>query len=977
MSDMSNAVARALHVGDELHGFRITDVQDLPEIDGRAVLMRHIASGALLMWLANDDANKSFSITFKTPPKDSTGVFHILEHSVLCGSDLYPVKEPFVNLLKSSMQTFLNALTFSDKTMYPVASTNEKDLLNLMSVYLDAAFFPQLYTKRAVFEQEGWHYEVAGEGDERHLVTNGVVLNEMRGAMSDPDEVALAGLNEALFPDNAYGFESGGNPEVIPTLTYEKYLDTHARHYNMANSHVVLYGDISLDPELQMIDEFARRADAAGRGKAGAANPLVMQPPCVNLDMTRSMLTSPDNACVMLGYVMGTYRDRERVLACDILCDALMGSNEAPLKKAVLDSGLGCDVDCFIYDGLLQPYVAIELRGAEPGCGPELSALIEGELARMAREGVPREELRAALDATDFSLRERDSGMADGVALAINAMCGWLYDDDMPCDYLRYEDAMANLRAGLDGTYWEDLVREVFVESNHHARCELIALDDDDEEAAREQGGAVAGAQLNLDEVARAAEELHRIQDAPDSAEALEALPRLSVADAAKAPEERLWQRDEQAPLPCLHYELETRRIDYTYHYFPLDSLTWDELLYASLACTLLGKLATSRYSAPQLDILIESKLGRLGFSTHVTRNVLTGKLQAYLVASACAISENVADLATLPSHVWGQTLFDDTEKIKTLLQQQKLDSEQAFASAGHSYALSRAFGYTDDKRRLAQHFGGVDYYLFVCGLLANWDDTRKALPSKLHDVCSRVFTRGGDHHSFTGSTQDMVAYWQLAGTMGLPERADAKSSLVIPAANPVNEAFIVPADVCFVAKALSGELANNAFTGAWNIAQKALNYEYLWNEIRVKGGAYGCGIRPDVAGELGFYTYRDPNLDASVARMDAAAGWIAGYEPQERDMDGYIVSTLAARDAPKRPHQVARRNDTLYLAGRTLDWRSQLRGEEMATTAADLRAMAGALRNVAEKGRVCVFGGKDIISKSELDLEVVDLIAK
>lgn len=983
MPDMSSGTAKALFCGQELHGFVVTGVQDLPEIDGRAVLMRHKATQAPLMWLANDDANKSFSITFKTPPRDSTGVFHILEHSVLCGSDLYPVKEPFVNLLKSSMQTFLNALTFSDKTMYPVASTNEKDLLNLMSVYLDAVFFPQLYSKRAIFEQEGWHYEV--EGEARRLVTNGVVLNEMRGAMSDPDEVALAGLNEALFPDNAYGFESGGNPDVIPTLTYEDYLDTHARHYNMANSRIVLYGDIALSDELELIDSFARRAQAGERATAAGPNPLVMQSPCVNLHATRSMQTSPDNACVLLGYVVGTFRDRERMLACEILSDALMGSNEAPLKKKVLESELGFDVDCFVYDGLQQPYVAFELRGARPGCAEQFAELIEGELARMAEEGVPRPELTAALDACDFNLRERDSGMADGVALAINAMCGWLYDDDMPCDYLRYEDAMASLRAGLDTAYWEDLVRDVFVGSKHHARCELLTLDeespDDGTAGGEAQGEDADEAQTAdtaaLDEAERAAEQLHRIQDEADSPEALATLPHLGVDDVRDAPQEHPWQVAQDAPLPCLHYDLETRHIDYTYHYFPLDCLTWEELPLVTLACNLLGKLQTSQYSAPQLDLLVESRLGRLGFTTHVTLDTATQTPRAYLLASACAISENLADLAWLPCHIWAQTDFCDTDKIRTVLQQQKLDSEQNFASSGHSYALARAFGYTDDRRRLAQHFGGVDYYRFVCDLLARWDEASQTLPARLSDVCSRIFRRGGDHHSFTGSAQDLQAYWDQAQTMGLAARQEQCNRLLIPADAGRNEAFIVPADVCFVAKALSGPLSHNTFSGAWNVAQKAVNYEYLWNEIRVKGGAYGCGLRCDTQGELGYYTYRDPNLDASLKRMDATACWLESYAPAQQDMSDYIVSTVAAHDAPKRPYQIARRNDTLYLAGRTLDWRRQIRDEELSCTVGDLHAMADALQAVAGQGRVCVFGSKDIIAGCEAPLDVVDLIAR
>ena len=977
MADTSNQTARNLHVGDVLHGFRVERIEDLPEIDGRAVVMRHDQTGTPLMWLANEDENKSFSVTFKTPPVDNTGVFHILEHSVLCGSDQYPVKEPFVNLLKTSMQTFLNALTFSDKTMYPVASTNERDLMNLMSVYLDAVLFPQLYHKRAIFEQEGWHYEVEGEGTNRHLVTNGVVLNEMRGAMSDPDEVALAGLNAALFPDTAYGYESGGNPAAIPNLTYESYLDTHARHYNMANSRIVLYGDIALMPELELIASFIDKERQSGRA-AGSANPLELQAPVVRLDVHKEMQTSPDNACVTEGFVIGTFRDRTRVLACEILCDALMGSNEAPLKRAILESDLGCDVDCFVYDGLLQPYVVIELRGARAGAAGELTELLKTEFSRMAREGVPRAELSAALDAADFSLRERDSGMADGVALAINAMCGWLYDDEMPCDYLRYEDSMRTLREGLTTTFWEDTVRDIFVDTNHHGRCELIALEEDEREAEQDQADtAEEVSPQQLDDVERAANELHRIQDEPDSPEALATLPRLHLCDVGQGPTETPLVLAQDTPLPCAHYALDTRRIDYTYHYFPLDDLAWDELCYVTLACSLLGKMATTSHSAAELDLLVESRLGRLGFSTHVTRREDTGQPCAWLVVGACALSENVIDLAELPAHVWSQTVFDDTERIRTVLTQQKLDAEQAFANSGHSYALARAMSYTDDKKRLGQHFGGVDYYRFVCELLKDWTEVSRDLPAKLTDVCKRTFKRGNDYHSFTGPKCDLAAYWDKAGTFGLEEAKAQQTRLVIPPAALVNEAFVVPTDVCFVSKALCGPLSGNTFSGTWNVAQKAINYEYLWNEIRVKGGAYGCGIKPDIDGEVGFYTFRDPNLDDSLARMDACASWIESYEPTEEDLEGYIVSTLAAHDSPKKPYQVARRQDGLYLARRDPLWRERLRNEELATTPQALRDLAQALHGVAEQGRICVFGSRDIIAKASADLTFVDLISK
>ncbi len=704
--------------GTELHGFVVERAEQVPEIEGTAYIMRHRVSGTPLMWLANDDENMAFSIAFKTPPADDTGVFHILEHSVLCGSDRYPVKEPFVDLLKTSMQTFLNALTFSDKTMYPVASTNEQDLLNLMDVYMDAVLHPALYSKPTIFEQEGWHYEVDGlpAGDEGadeaaepaapNLRYNGVVFNEMKGALSDPDEAVLDGLSAALFPQTAYRFVSGGHPRAIPTLTYESYKDTHRRHYNLANAKVVLYGDLSLDRELAWLDE---RYLACAPEPAGKPNPLELQPPVVNMDAVATLATTPDNAAVALGYVAGTYADRERSLALEILSDALMGSNEAPLKRELLEADLGADVDAFVYDGLLQPFFVVELRGADEGAAEKFTQLVDDAFARMVTEGVPRENLEAALESAAFSLRERDFGYADGVALAINAMCGWLYSDDMPTDYLRYEEALANLKAGLDTGYWERLVREVFVESTHRARCVLVPVDADAPESlASQEAAELAAAQASMDAaeleaIAAEAELLHRLQAEPDTPEAAATLPRLAVADIGAAREEPAYGLVEDAPLPCLYHEVPTRRIDYVYHYFDLVGLTWDELPYVTLACSLLGKMGTAHRSAAELDTLVESRLGRLSFQAVVHEDAVSGDATPRLMVGASAIAENVADLAALPTEVWGSTDFSDVERIRRILQQQRIDSEQAFAAAGNSYALARAFGYCSKNGLLAQ----------------------------------------------------------------------------------------------------------------------------------------------------------------------------------------------------------------------------------------------------------------------------------
>ena len=400
-----------LAVGSVHSEFEVVEVYQLPELSGCAYRMRHMPSGARMLWIACDDANRAFAIGFKTPPADDTGVFHILEHSVLCGSERFPVKEPFVTLLKTSMQTFLNAMTFPDKTLYPVASTNVTDLENLMDVYLDAVLHPAIYARPRIFEQEGWHFEL--ESPEAPLTYNGVVLNEMKGAMSDPDDVLFQAVGRELYPDTAYRFESGGAPRAIPTLTYEQFLDNHARHYNLANSYTILYGDLDIDRELAFI---ASRFATVNQRTSGEPNPLELQAPVTTPLRTIEMATAPENASVALAYVIGTSAQRERMLAADILLDALCGSNEAPLKRRVLDAGLGEDFSSALIDSLYQPQVMFTLKGAREGVAEEFRKLIEDSCAELIENGIPADKLRAALAQAEFTLREGEWGIADGVA---------------------------------------------------------------------------------------------------------------------------------------------------------------------------------------------------------------------------------------------------------------------------------------------------------------------------------------------------------------------------------------------------------------------------------------------------------------------------------------------------------------------------------------------------------------------------------
>lgn len=958
----------ALAPGTVHAGFVVTSAEPLPELSGIAYELRHQASGARALWLACTDTNRSFAIAFKTPPADDTGVFHILEHSVLCGSRRYPVKEPFVNLLKTSMQTFLNAMTFPDKTVYPVSSTNVADLENLMGVYLDAVLHPAIYERPRIFEQEGWHLEVEGEGADAALSYNGVVFNEMKGALSDPDDVLFQELSRSLFPDTAYGFESGGNPRAIPQLTYEAFLDTHARHYQLSNSYTVLYGDLDIDRELALVDE--RFSEAAERG-AGAPNTLAEQAPIAAPRRTVTMATAPSNASVGLSYVIGTVPTRAQILAVDVLLDALCGSNEAPLKRRVMDAGLADDFSAFLIDGVMQPQVMFVLRGLREGAGEKFRALVEQSCAELAAAGIPRDKLEAAIAQAEFTLREGDfGGTPDGVALSVATLSTWLYDDERALDYLRYEDALGELKRGLDEGLFEHLLAQIVRADAHAAEVELVPVEEGD---AAEEAAELARLRADMTEedlaaVATEVEALRAEQEAADAPEALATLPRLSLSDiTAPAPEPAALKV--AAPLPCLAHELETHGIDYVYHYFDLRRLAFDELPYVGVLTDLLGHLDTRRHSASDLDTLIESQLGGLSFFCETyTRDTDLAYAAPTLVVAASALAEKIDALATLPAEVWGQTLFSDEARMRDILTQRKVALEQYLTSSGHAAATARVATYFSAASKASAQLGGLGYYLFLRNLLAAWDERFDDLAARLEDLCQRIFTADEVTVSFTGSADERARFWEAGGTLGLLAAGGEACAhrLEVPACKPVNEAFVIPSNVSYVARgSFAASSANAGATGAWQVATRALSFDYLWNEVRVKGGAYGVGFKHTTEGLMQFWSYRDPAVDATLARYDGATAWLAGWEPTEDELTGYVVATIGAHDAPVKPRQLARRQDQARFGGRAAGWRDEVRAQELAVTPSELRALAGPLADGASDQGICVFGSREAIEAS------------
>ncbi len=1007
-TDPRAAAAALLVPGTTCHGFAVERCETVPELDSDAYVLRHAASGARLLYLACDDENKAFAIGFKTPPANSTGVFHILEHSVLCGSAKFPVKEPFVDLIKSSMQTFLNAMTYPDKTIYPVATTNEQDLYNLMDVYLDAVFNPAIYTKPTIFEQEGWHYEldlpegveIEGDGNpaslrEGTLRYNGVVFNEMKGALSDPMSVLDDAVNAALYPDTAYAHESGGDPRAIPALTYEQFLDTHARHYNPSNSYITLYGDLDVDRALTFLDErylsqpsaASRRMDAAvaaGEDPSTLApNPLDVQAPVTCEYKRVEMATTPENALVGLGLVLGSALDRKRTIAADILFEALLGSNEAPIKKAILAAGLGGNVVSYTAAESLQPYELIMLQNAQPGVARELRRVFQDACRDLCEHGVPRERLEAIISSNEYDLRQRDYGIADGVAIACDALSTWLYDDDAATLALKYGPVYKELRSELDGTYFEDLLRELVLENDHMALVELVPVDAaegaEGAEAAELAAKRDAMTDAELADVVERMAALRAAQEAEDTPEDKATLPRLRVSDIGEARPEPPLVVDTTAPIVCLRHDIPTNRLAYAMQYFDLSCVAFEDLPYVTLLCRLLKQLPTREHSAEELDNLLAGKLGFLSFTTEVMTQPDVDGVRPYLLVSAGALSEKIDALASLPREVWSSTLLADADadRVRDVLTQIRIGLEQGFINNGHSAALGRAMSYSSPSAVVREQLSGVDFYLFLRDLLDHFDERVDGLRTKLAELAERIFVADGCMASFTGSDEDFDAYWDAAGNLGLGAGDGAgRDALVVPAPCDRHEAFVIPSDICFAARACDPRRLGLDVTGAWAVAANALSYDYLWNEIRVKGGAYGCGFRAAGERQTAFYTYRDPAIDPSIERVERAGAWLGSFEPDEAAFEGFIVSCVSGMDAPVKPYALTKRRNTTYLAGLDPHAREERRAQMLATTPGELRSLGTDVTRIAAESPTCVFGGRDVIAKSNAGFTVIDLLA-
>lgn len=1040
-------------IPSHIHGFSVVSCEKLPEIDGWAWVLKHDASGARMLYLQNDDNNKAFAIGFKTPPNNNTGVFHILEHSVLCGSKRYPVKEPFVDLLKTSMQTFLNAMTFPDKTLYPVASTNEKDLMNLMSVYLDAVFHPAIYQKKAIFEQEGWHYELKPNDPsckenpatmpdkDTHLCANGVVYNEMKGALADASSILSVALLEGMFPDTCYRFESGGTPRDIPQLSYKEFLDNHAAHYQLANSYSIIYGNVHINDVLAFIndtyftpvhDEECNQAQERASAKLPAYMPrsIEFQAPTIQRDIVRYGDITPDKSVIGGAFLIGKFSDHKRIIATEILLDALFGSNEAPLKRALLDAQVASEIDVSVVDAIAQPYAVVEAKGIGDLCPDEFYAQLTKHVCAVLDAGIDSALIEAALAHCEFIMRERNFGCADGVVYAMNVFNTWLYDDTLAYEYLKYEDIFKELHAQAHGSYFTTLARELFLENNHYALAIVKPGEESygSDDAAFERTKCALSADEKM-QLVKQEEQLRALQTQEDSAEDKARLPHLGTGDIESAHAEAPFEFIDDAPLPTIRHVLETHGITYVYRHFDACHLQFDDLPYLSILALIMGKLDTQRHSAAQIDTLVQHYLGNLSFypavhaqyvpeqdahdknatqNKQAERAKYTQGEQAHtstahplttprimFTVSASALEEFSPALTSLVNEVLLETKFEDTARIKAILEQKKLQMEQLFVESGHSCAMARCRSYYSQEGVVSEALGGVDYYRSLCKLLERFDNEKDQLVQRLYALTAQLFCDDNCTLSFAGSDEQYDAFWATQPQLNKHEYAnpfvqsDSRHNVVacaqkrpiptqrmtIPQPQIKQEAFIIPGNVCYASQGYDLRLLQLPYKGTWSVVSRALTLDYLWNEVRVKGGAYGVGLSVSAPGFMNYYSFRDPHLDQTLDHFKAAACWLQSYQANSEALEGFIVSSVASIDAPEKARQIICRHDALFFQNKPATIRARFRSEILDTTLEMLHSSARALTEITTHNATCTFTSSKLLENSKKHFDVHTLI--
>ena len=953
----------------KLDAYRVVEHKMIEEMQSEGIVLEHKKTKARLFLVSNDDENKVFCIGFRTPPDNDCGLPHILEHSVLCGSDKFPLKDPFVELVKGSLNTFLNAMTYPDKTVYPVASCNDKDFHNLMDVYMDAVLHPNIYKEEKIFRQEGWHYEL--ESKDAPLIYNGVVYNEMKGAYSSPESILDSVTQKTLFPDTCYGKDSGGDPVHIPELSYEKFLDFHRTYYHPSNSYIYLYGDMDMAEKLTWLDEEylshyeERPVDSRIREQKAFAEPVERE---FSYSITEGE-SEEDATYLSVNTVVGDDLDPKLYVAFQILEYTLLDAPGAPLKQALIDAGIGKDVMGGYESGILQPYFSVIAKDANKEQKGEFLAIVKGTLRKLADQGINRKSLLAGMNYFEFKYREADYGSAPkGLMYGLQCLDSWLYDGD-PMTHLCYQETFDFLKKEVENGYFEQLIRDYLL-ANPFEAVIVVAPEKnltakEDEKLAKKLAAYKASlSEEELEKLVTATRELKEYQDTPSTPEILAKIPLLKREDIEKKAETFFWKEKEEGGIKVLHHNFFTSGIGYLKVLFNTEVLPQEDLPYAGLLKSILCSISTEHYSYSDLTSEIHLNSGGVDFSVTSYPDLADPeRFTGAFVASIRVLYDKLDFGFTILEEILNHSVFTDEKRLGEVIQETRSRAKMKLENAGHSTAVSRATSYFSATAYYNELTGGTAYYHFLEQLEKDYANKKGEIMARLQEVSRKLFTRA---NMLVNYTADDKGYEQLPQNLKLladklPQGSGEKHAFTHPVKN-VNEGLKTSAQVDYVARCGNFRDAGLEYTGALKILQVILSYDYLWLNIRVKGGAYGCMSGFGRSGEGYLVSYRDPNLKETNDIYEGIPAYLEAFDPDERDMTKYVIGTISNLDAPLTPSVKGSRGLSAYLSGVTEEMMQTERDQILGAAKEDIRALAAQVRAVLATGSFCVVGNEEKI---------------
>lgn len=966
--------------------YEITETRWIEELHSEAILGRHRKSGARIFLLSNDDNNKVFTIGFRTPPVNDTGVPHILEHSVLSGSRKFPLKDPFVELMKGSLNTFLNAMTYPDKTVYPVASCNDKDFQNLMDVYMDAVLHPNVLENDKIFLQEGWHYHL--EKAEDPIVVNGVVYNEMKGAYSSPEEMLNAHQNHALFPDTCYGKDSGGDPGHIPELSYEEFKAFYHRYYHPCNSYIYLYGDMDMAEKLAWLDrEYLAEYDAIEIDSHIEKQAAFEQPvtetffyPLTEEEEEEGQTYLSWNA------VVGDDLDPKLYVAFQILDYALINAPGAPVKQALLDAGIGKDVMGGYNNGILQPYFNVTAKETDPDRREAFVKTIKDTLTGLADDGIDPKSLQAGLNYYEFRYREADYGsLPRGLMYGLWCFDSWLYDETDPLMHIAYADTFAWLKQEMDKGYFEGLIRQYLLDNPHEAVVAAIPKKGlgRERDAAQAEKMAAFKASLTgeeLETLVRKTGELKAYQEEADGPELLRKLPLLSREDIRRTIQPFQWTESETSGVKVLHHDLFTSGIGYLRLLFDTEAVADEEIPYLGFLSTALGYMNTEKYDYRELfhEIYIQTGGISTGINTYSDAEN-PDRYRGMFEVSAKTFYDKLDFTMEMIGEILLHTRFRDEKRLREILAETKSRSQMHLISAGNRAAVTRAGAYYSEKMAFGELTGGIAYYKFIEELDDHFEEKKDELAERLEQVARKIFSPDhlivsytADQEGFAGLEEPLT---RLIGGLYEGGRPAVRRNLIF---GKKNEGFLTSSNVQYVAQCGSYRMAGYSYTGAMQVLRCILNYDYLWLELRAKGGAYGCGCTFYKSGEGGFYSYRDPHLKKSLQVYQGIPDYVRSFDVDEREMTKYIIGAVSEIDTPLNPAAKGARSLTAFLTHTTEESVQRERNQVLDAQPEDIRLLAPALEAILEQGNICVVGNAEKCREDASALkELKNLFAK